>query len=272
MMRMDCIGVYLKEINATPLLKAEEERELAIRVAAGDEQARDHMLRANLRLVVSIACYYQDRGVPLDDLIQFGNMGLMHALDKFDYQRGFRFSTYASFWIRQSVRAGIGNTGRVVRIPSFALELVVKWHKTANDLNSQLGRAAKPSEIAGALHLSARKVAIVRDALRLQTQFNSEHKNSSPCEMRQQLDMIPDRYSTNPWDGPDPDEIEDLLEGMKELLEREQQVLRMHFGLNGCPVMTFAEIGKVFNMTRQRALQIQQEALAKLRERMGVLS
>jgi RNA polymerase primary sigma factor len=161
------LEIYLREINETPLLDAEEERELAYRIEEGDTEARDHMVRANLRLVVNIARGYVRSGLGMQDLIEEGNLGLLRAVEGFDPSLNIRFSTYASYWIRQSIKRGVINTGKTVRLPAYMVELMTKWHRAAAALQEELGRAPTEEEVACRLHLSKKKLAIIKKSLRI---------------------------------------------------------------------------------------------------------
>jgi len=161
------LDTYLREINETPLLSAEEERELAYRVQAGDPQARDHLVRANLRLVVNVARSYQGRGVDLPDLIAEGNLGLLRAAEAFDPDMQTRFSTYASFWVKQSLRRALVSTGRAIRLPSYMAQLLTEWRRATTQLHEELGRPPAEEEVAARLGLSARKLRLVKKAIRI---------------------------------------------------------------------------------------------------------
>src|SRR3954447_19507888 len=161
------LETYLREINETPLLNADEEKQLAYRIEDGDSEARDHMVRANLRLVVNIARSYAGKGLTLQDLIAEGNLGLLRAVEGFDPAMNTRFSTYASYWIKQSIKRAVINTGKTIRIPAYMNELLVKWRRATLKLQEELGRTPTQEEIAGSMHLSKKKLAIIRKAIRI---------------------------------------------------------------------------------------------------------
>lgn len=260
------MDTYLREINETPLLSAEDEKELARRVAEGDPEARDHMVRANLRLVVNIARGYTNRGLSFQDLIEEGNLGLMHAVERFDPERGTRFSTYASYWIQETIERALVNSAKTIRVPAYMVELLAQWRKTATKLQDELGRLPTEEEIAKALQLSEKKLQIVKKALRV---YNSapqtEGSDTGFVIDEALLDIhakMPDRTLA------DADDMQHVLELIKKMDEREATVLRLRFGLDGQEPMTLKQIGERLGLTRERVRQIESEALAKLREHM----
>lgn len=251
---------YLSEIDRTPLLTAAEERYLAGRVAAGDAEARDRMARANLRLVVNIARGFAGRGLALEDLVAEGNMGLLRAIEGFDPAMSTRFSTYAAFWIKQSVRRALSMTGRTVRLPHYVTALLAKWRRAAAELQERLGRLPEEAEVGDHLGLSRRQMRVVRQALRGVTTGDATGDAGEWL-----ADMVADH-------GPAPDDrlagVEELrlaLASLDRLDERERAVLRLRFGLGGAEPATLQEVGNHLELTRERVRQIEQEALAKLR-------
>jgi RNA polymerase primary sigma factor len=257
---------YLREINDTPLLDADEERELARRVEAGDVEARDWMVRANLRLVVSIARTYAGRGLSMEDLIAEGNLGLLRAVEGFDPSMNTRFSTYAGFWIRQSLKRAVVNTAKTVRLPAYMAELMVKWRRAEGALREELGRAATEDEVAAHLGLSQRKLRIVKQAIRIHT-AGQQHDSTDGGWT---LDEVADRDEAGPIGSlAAGEDVQQVLSLLQEMGSREAAVLRMRFGLDGEEPLTLQEVGARLGLTRERARQIERDALAQLRELVG---
>ena len=261
-MRDHGLDTYLAEINEVPLLAAHEEISLAIRIGDGDVEAREHMIRANLRLVVSIAKNYVNRGLSFMDLIEEGNIGLMKAVEKFDPEAGCRFSTYATWWIKQGIRRALVNSVKTVRVPSYMSEIVSKWKAMAMELNYRLGRAPTTSEIAEELELPTSNWNVVRETVLSNSQpVHSMNEDASSVHS----DMLEDPRTKTPEE-----EIFSNLElqRMTELLdyidEREAAILRMRYGLKTGRAMTLKAIGEELGMTRERVRQMEQEALRKL--------
>ncbi|MEZ6036849.1 MAG: sigma-70 family RNA polymerase sigma factor [Planctomycetota bacterium] len=261
-MRDHGLDTYLADINEVALLTPEQEIELSKRVQRGDLEAREHMIRANLRLVVSIAKNYVNRGLSFMDLIEEGNIGLMKAVEKFDHKAGCRFSTYATWWIKQGIRRSLVNTVKTVRVPSYMSEIVSRWKATAMELNYRLGRQATTGEIAEELDLPENNWDVVRDTV----QANSQPVYSMNDEGGAVFaDVIEDTRTKSP-------EEETLfameLTRMRELLDkldsRESRILRLRFGLGSGEPMTLKAIGKRFGLTRERVRQMEQQALEKL--------
>jgi len=259
----DPVRMYLKEIGKVPLLSVEEEVELARKMEEGDETAKKQLAEANLRLVVSIAKRYVGRGMQLLDLIQEGNLGLIKAVDKFEYQKGFKFSTYATWWIRQAITRAIADQARTIRIPVHMVETINKTIRVSRQLLQEFGREPKPEEIAEVMGISTERVSeilkISQEPVSLETpigeeedshlgDFIQDHNVPVPAEaaafllLREQLDEV-----------------------METLTEREQKVLKLRFGLNDGRARTLEEVGKEFNVTRERIRQIEAKALRKLR-------
>ncbi len=259
----DPVKIYLKEIGRVPLLSPEEEIELAQRMSQGDPYAKKRLSEANLRLVVSIAKRYVGRGMQFLDLIQEGNLGLIKAVDKFDYTKGYKFSTYATWWIRQAITRAIADQARTIRIPVHMVETITKVKKVSSTLLHKNGREATPEEIAAELHLPLDRVReiirISQDPVSLETPIGEEEDSHLG-------DFIPDE------DAPAPAEAasltllkEQLDEVLNTLTEREGKVLRLRFGLADGRQRTLEEVGKEFNVTRERIRQIEAKALRKLR-------
>ena len=286
----DGIGAYLREIGRYPLLKAEEETELAQRIEEGDlaarklasgrvrsergraqlerarrngEEARDRMIRSNLRLVVSIARRYRSTGMPFLDLIQEGNLGLIRAVEKFDWRRGFKFSTYATWWIRQAVQRGIADRGRVVRLPVHVHDLLLRVRKTRGELEGSLGREATAEEIANGSRISAGRV---EDLQRL---------NAAPLSLETPMgdegatnlgELVSDPQADERFEDVFRDlQRNDVLRVLGTLTERERVILLLRFGMTGEQPMTLEEVGRRFGLTRERIRQLEGKALAKLR-------
>ena len=259
----DPVRMYLKEIGKVPLLSAEEEIELAKRMEKGDEEAKKRLAEANLRLVVSIAKRYVGRGMLFLDLIQEGNLGLIKAVEKFDYRKGFKFSTYATWWIRQAITRAIADQARTIRIPVHMVETINKLIRVSRQLLQELGREPTPEEIANEMGLSEDKVReimkISQEPVSLETPIGEEEDSHLG-------DFIPDD------DAPAPDESaaftllkEQLIDVLDTLTPREEKVLRLRFGLDDGRARTLEEVGREFNVTRERIRQIEAKALRKLR-------
>ena len=259
----DPVRMYLKEIGNVPLLTSEQEVELARRVEEGDPEAKKALTEANLRLVVSIAKKYVGRGMPFLDLIQEGNMGLMKAVDKFDYTKGYKFSTYATWWIRQAITRGIADTGRTIRVPVHMVETINKTLRMTRQLLQELGREPTPEEVADRLGVPAARVRevlkISRDPVSLDTPIGEEDDSHLG-------DFIEDDTALSPADSATFSMLrEELANALESLTERERQVVKLRFGLEDGRARTLEEVGKEFNVTRERIRQIEAKALRKLR-------
>ena len=256
------LETYLREINEMALLTADEEKELARQIAHGDKMARDRMVRANLRLVVNIARGYVGKGLALQDLIEEGNLGLLRAVQGFDPAVGTRFSTYASYWIKQSIKRALVNTAKPIRIPAYMVELLFKWRRMASDLQETLGRTPSIEEIAKALDLPKKKLAIVKKAIKV---YNLVPQTDQPENGWSLGEMLMDERSRTPdVVMVEADNLRLVLDRLDEMDKREATVLRMRFGLNDAPPKTLKEIGESLGLTRERVRQIENEALGKL--------
>ena len=259
----DPVRMYLKEIGVVPLLSNEEEKELAIAVENGDLEAKQRLAEANLRLVVSIAKRYVGRGMQFLDLIQEGNMGLMKAVDKFDYSKGFKFSTYATWWIRQAITRAIADQARTIRIPVHMVETINKLVREQRNLLQELGQDPTPEQIAERMDMTPDKVReilkIAQEPVSLETPIGEEDDSHLG-------DFIEDEVIENPVDYTTRVVLrEQLDEVLDTLTDREENVLRLRFGLDDGKMRTLEDGGKVFNVTRERIRQIEAKALRKLR-------
>jgi RNA polymerase primary sigma factor len=257
---------YLQEINQTPLLGASEEKELGQRVEGGDAEARDHLVRANLRLVVNIARMYSGRGLCLQDLIAEGNLGLLRAVEGFDTSMDTRFSTYASFWIKQSIKRALLNTGKTIRIPAYMAELIIKWRRTSARLQEEIGRLPTQDEVAFSLNLSKKKIKIIQKGLRI---LEAVPQGDGPDAGRFLEDMLMDDSARAPEAGMcAADEMRQIFTMLDDLDERSATVLRLRYGLNGGEPMTLKEIGDQLGLTRERVRQIERDALGVMRQQL----
>jgi len=259
----DPVRMYLKEIGKVPLLNAQEEIEIAQRMADGDQNAKRQLAEANLRLVVSVAKRYVGRGMQFLDLIQEGNLGLIKAVEKFDYRKGYKFSTYATWWIRQAITRAIADQARTIRIPVHMVETINKLIRVNRQLLQEYGREPRPDEIAREMGISEDKVReiikVAQEPVSLETPIGEEEDSHLG-------DFIPDD------DAPAPAEVaafmllkEQLMEVLDTLTPREEKVLRLRFGLDDGKARTLEEVGREFNVTRERIRQIEAKALRKLR-------
>jgi len=259
----DPIRLYLREIGRVPLLSGEDEVELARRIQDGDEEAKRSLAEANLRLVVSIARRYNGRGMLFLDLIQEGNMGLMKAVEKFDHTKGYKFSTYATWWIRQAITRAIADQARTIRIPVHMVETINKYIRVSRQLLQEIGREPTVDEIAEAMEVSPDKVReitkVAQEPVSLETPIGEENDSHL-------VDFIEDQDALAPSDSAAftmmKEQLEDVLD---TLTEREEKVLRLRFGLNDGRSRTLEEVGHVFGVTRERIRQIEAKALRKLR-------
>ena len=257
------LQIYLHDINNTPLLSAGEERELAERVANGDPYAREHMVKANLRLVVNIARGYLGKGLNLEDLIEEGNLGLMRAVEGFDGTMETRFSTYASYWIKQSIRRAVMNNGKPIRLPAYMVSLLSKWRCATLVLTDRLGRAPTHEEVGKALRLSKKKMGIVAKAIRVNNL--TPHSENLEEEGPALDDVLTDDRNKGPETQLiEADDLDRIFEYLGSLEDREAIVIRMRFGLDSYNPMTLREVGENLGLTRERVRQLESQALQKL--------
>lgn len=249
------LETYLREINETPLLSADQEKELALRIEDGDSEARDRMIRANLRLVVNIARSYTGKGLGLQDLIEEGNLGLLRAAEGFDPRMDTRFSTYASFWIKQSIKRALVNTSRTIRIPGYMVDLLAKWRRETARLTDLHGRPPTHEEVAKGLNLSKKKLST-----RL---YNAAPQPEQPDASRS-LDDIDSNSRAPDLEIVESDDLRHVLDLLEKMDPREATVLRMRFGIDEMQPSTLKEIGECLGLTRERVRQIESEALGKL--------
>ncbi|MBR0301707.1 MAG: RNA polymerase sigma factor RpoD [Bacilli bacterium] len=261
----DSVKIYLREIGKVPLLTAQQETELAKRIAEGDEEAKQDLIQANLRVVIAIAKRYAGRGMPFLDLIQEGNMGLIKAVDKFDYTKGFKFSTYATWWIRQAIARAIADQARTIRIPVHMVETIYKITRAQRQLVQELGREPTAEEISERLDgaLSADRIReiqrINQEPVSLETPIGEEDDSHLGDFLEDKEVETPNEYTTKSL------LKDELYEVMSDLTEREQKVLKLRYGLEDNHPRTLEEVGKEFNVTRERIRQIEAKAIKKLR-------
>lgn len=269
------LEAYLRDISRTPLLSAEDERELAKRMAKGDAAARERMVAANLRLVVSIARGYVNRGLPLMDLIEEGNIGLLRAVEKFNYKEACRFSTYANWWIKQAIRRAITNTSKTVRVPAYMVEAISQWKNVEIDLRARLGRQPGVGEIIDATGVKAKNFKLVKRLI----QLSSKPGQPVSLDLMTSLnELIEDDRTERPEAMVLSDsEHQRLRRVLDSINQREAQILRLRYGLDDDRPMTLAQIGRRVGLTRERVRQIEREAIQRLhsiltgRERVAAL-
>ncbi len=263
----DAVQMYLKEIGRTPLLTSKEEKELARRIEKGDEISRKKLIQANLRLVVSLAKRYVNRSPHLSilDLIQEGNIGLSRAVDKFDYRKGFKFSTYATWWIRQAITRALADYSRTIRIPVHMVETITKYTQTKRRLMQELGREPLPEEIATEMNLDVEKIRYIQkisqEVISLESPVGDDDEDSTLSDfIKDETSLSPDQLASQALLK---DQIREIL---GDLTERERKILSMRFGLDDNITHTLEEVGKVFGVTRERIRQIEAKALDKIRQ------
>ncbi|MDR2440430.1 MAG: sigma-70 family RNA polymerase sigma factor [Planctomycetaceae bacterium] len=258
------LETYLREINETVLLTPEEELKLALAVCEGDMEARDKMVRANLRLVVNIARGYTGKGLSLQDLIEEGNLGLLRAVEGFDPSMGTRFSTYASYWIKQSIKRSLINSAKTIRIPAYMVELLSKWRRAGIRLSEDLGRSPTPEEIARFLGLPRKKLPIIKKAILINNLIPQPDQPEIGWTLNE---MIMDERSRSPDEELlENDNLSFIMEQLELMDIRDSTILKMRFGLDGCEAQTLKEIGERLGLTRERVRQIETEALNRLAE------
>ncbi len=263
----DPVRLYLREIAKVPLLTAEQEVELAKRVEQGDVEALQHFVRANLRLVVSIAKRYLGRGMSLLDLVQEGNLGLMRAVEKYDWSRGYRFSTYATWWIRQAISRSISDQGRTIRLPVHMADSITRYRRTLAQLTQEMGRPPRPEELAEAMSIQPEKVEQIIQAAQRTISLDSPLSSEDETNLG---DIIADEVSRSPQQVAEEVLLQrDVAEVLECLNPRQRLVLQLRFGLNNGTPHTLAEVGAQLNISRERVRQLENEALRKLR-RVGV--
>ncbi len=255
------LSLYLEEVSKAPLLTPEQERELACRISEGDMEARDLLIRSNLRLVVNIARMFQGRGTSLADLIADGNLGLIRAAEGYDAAYGTRFSTYASFWIKQSIKRAMFNTGRTIRFPVYIIGRLTEWNKTKNAMTIPGQPEPTEAQIVKRMGLTKRETRLVKKAQQLrQATFTSDQQEDDGDI----LDTLAKEQTERLYS---PDEIETMLKFIDKLPPRESDVIRMRFGIN-CDELTLREIGEIMGLTRERIRQIEIAAVERLKEQL----
>jgi RNA polymerase primary sigma factor len=257
------LKLYLKEISKTPLLTVEEENELAERIKAGDMEARSHMIRANLRLVVKIAHDYSGYGLSLSDLISEGNIGLMNAVERFDPEKGGKLSTYGAWWIKQSIKRALANQSKTIRLPIHMVDKIARMRRIATILAESLGREPTDDELATELGLPRQKIAMLKQAAQRPTSLDAPVNDGEATEYG---DIISDESASDPLEMLTDKNLHDQIDGLLSILnERERKIIDERFGLNGLKPMLLEDVGREFGVSRERIRQLQNSALAKMR-------
>ena len=257
------LKLYLREISQTPLLTAQEELDLSQRIKQGDPEARSHMIRANLRLVVKIAQDYANYGMPVTDLISEGNIGLMKAVERFDPEKGGKLSTYAAWWIKQSIKRALANQSKTIRLPVHMVDKIAKMRRIATMLTEVMGREPTDEELADEIGVPRRKLALLRQASHRPTSLDSPINEGEATEYGE---VISDERAMNPLDMLSDKNIHAELDGLLDVLdERERRIIDKRFGLDGRKALTLEEVGREFGVTRERIRQLQNSALTKMR-------
>lgn len=257
------LKLYLKEIAKTPLLTVEEENALAERIRMGDKEARSHMIRANLRLVVKIAQDYSGYGLSLSDLISEGNIGLMNAVERFDPEKGGKLSTYGAWWIKQSIKRALANQSKTIRLPIHMVDKIARMRRIASILAESLGREPTDDELASELGLPRQKIAMLKQAAQRPTSLDAPVNDGEATEYG---DIISDESASNPLEMLSDKNLRDQISGLLSLLnERERKIIDERFGLSGLKPMLLEDVGREFGVSRERIRQLQNAALAKMR-------
>ncbi|MEN9975236.1 MAG: hypothetical protein RLZZ282_1242 [Verrucomicrobiota bacterium] len=257
------LKLYLREISKTPLLTAEEELALSERIKMGDAEARSHMIRANLRLVVKIAQDYANYGMPVTDLISEGNIGLMKAVERFDPDKGGKLSTYAAWWIKQSIKRALANQSKTIRLPVHMVDKIAKMRRISTMLTEVMGREPTDEELSDEIGVPRRKLALLRQASHRPTSLDSPINEGESTEYGE---VISDERATSPLDMLSDKNLHAELDGLLAVLdERERRIIDERFGLNGRKALTLEEVGRQFGVTRERIRQLQNAALSKMR-------
>jgi RNA polymerase primary sigma factor len=258
------LDLYLREISRTPLLTVAEECDLAERIKMGDDEARSHLIRANLRLVVKIARDYSGYGVSLNDLISEGNIGLMQAVERFDPEKGGKFSTYGAWWIKQSVKRALANQSKTIRLPVHMVDKIARMRRISSMLAEALGREPSDDEIAAELGLPRQKIAMLKQSAQRQTSLDAPVVEG---DVKLQGDIVSDESAPDPLEALTGKNLREQLGGLLEVLnERERKIIDDRFGLNGLKPMLLEDVGREFGVSRERIRQLQNVALGKMRK------
>lgn len=261
------LRMYMREIAKTPLLTREDEVELAAQIAQGDKQARDRMISANLRLVVKIAQDYSSYGLPLSDLISEGNIGLMKAVDRFDPEKGGKLSTYAAWWIKQSIKRALANQSKTIRLPVHMVDKISKMRRISTLMAEALGREPTQEELAEELGIPRKKLSMLKQASQRPTSLDAPVNDGESTEFGE---IVGDESMENPLESLSNRNMHGQLDGLLDLLdERESRIIDARFGLDGRRPMTLEEVGREFGVTRERIRQLQNSALRKMRKALG---